>query len=417
MLFEFLCDLKSCWLPRLVKCGVAVTLALCGYTALAFASAADGAVSQSFSRQAQFDIYGLADTFMSDPDAFYDFRQSEDGLRALASFNDGLSTSGLFTFLSIFNQPVPVLDFKGGPEFGYAYGMGRGTDKVELADGAALNAKSVQMNRAAFEFYGLRVSAGTEPSWSGVDYAQGKVPVLLGAKYNGVYSPGDVLAVSFYGRAMTFEVAGLLESGSSVMFMNDPAYGLDYSIIVPYPESFGAMGRLGDGFSGIVMFAYMNGDIAVPKGTQADDLLEELDRLGQSAGFSDYGLAGLYDYSTKMALTRRLIAGNAELVARMALLAAGIGCSIIVAGDWSICRRRENRRRVAALLGCGPECRRVFLGIEAAWWVLAMALVVVGVRLLPYQNAWAFLSAEGALVVASLVDLGVCLAFERRAER
>ncbi len=417
MLFELLCDLKGRWLPRLVKCGVAAALALCSYTALVFASAANGAVSQSFSRQAQFDLYGLADTFMSDPDAFYDFRQSEDDLRALASFNDGLSTCGLFTFLSIFNQPVPILDFKGGPEFGYSYGVGQGTDAVELPDGVALNAKSVQMNRAAFEFYGLRISSGVEPDWSEVDYTRGRVPVLLGAKYNGVYSPGDVLVASFYGHTMAFEVAGLLESGSSVLFMNDPAYGLDYSIVVPYPESFASMGQLGDGFNGIVMFAYLNGDIAVPKGAQVEDLLDRLDCLGQETGFSDYGLAGLYDYSTKMALIRRLIVENVELVARMMVLAAGIGCLVIAAADWSICRYRERRRCVAVLLGRGLECRRAFLGIEVAWWALTMALIALGACLLPYQNVGALFSVEGALVVACLFDLGVCRAFERRAER
>ena len=93
MLFELLCDLRTCCLPRLVKCGVAVALALCGYTALAFATATDGAVQQSFSRQTEYDIYGLTDSFMTDPDGFYDFRCSDDNLRALASFNDALSTS------------------------------------------------------------------------------------------------------------------------------------------------------------------------------------------------------------------------------------------------------------------------------------------------------------------------------------
>ncbi len=416
MLFELLCDLRSCWFPRLVKCCVAVALALCGYTALAFATATDGAVQQSFSRQAEYDIYGLADNFMADPDGFYDFRCSDDNLRALASFNDALSTSASFTFLSIFNQPVPVADFKGGPEFGYSYAMGRGGDEVQLDGSAAFNAKCVQINRAAFEFYGLRVAQGTAPAWSQVDYSQGRVPVLLGSKYAGIYAAGDTFTAGLYGRTMAFEVVGLLEAGSVVSYQGDAAYGLDYSIVVPYPQSFAAMGQVGDGFNGIVLFAYMNGDVAVPKGTSTEALLDDLDRVGLNAGFADFGVAGLCDYSTKMAQVRQLISANAELVAGMVALATGIGCLIVAAADRSICQRRDKRRRVAGLLGRGHEWLRDCFGIEAVWWVLACALVVVAVHVLPYQNSPALLAAVAGLTIACLVDMGVCVVMERRVE-
>ena len=417
MLFELLCDWKNCWLPRLIKCCVAVALALCGYTALAFAKAADGTVQQSFSRQAEFDIYGLTDNFMSDPDGFADFRRSDDNLRALASFNDTLSTSTSFTFLSIFNQPVPVLDFKGGPEFGYSYAMGQGSDEVQQDGIAAFNAKSVQINQAAFEFYGLRVAQGSVPDWSRIDYSQGRIPVLLGSKYAGVYVVGDTFTASLYFRTMTFEVVGMLEAGSVVSYQGDPAFGLDYSIVVPYPQSFAAMGQVGDGFNGIVLFAYVNGDVAVSRGTSTEALLDELDRMGVETGFADFGVVDLCDYSTKMAQVRQLIASNVGLVAGMVALAVGIGCLIVGAADRSIWRRRGKRRRVAALLGSGREWRRECLGVDAAWWALACTVTVAAVRALPYQNTSALLVALAGLAIACLVDVGVCAIWERRAEQ
>lgn len=417
MLFELLCDLRTCCLPRLVKCGVAVALALCGYTALAFATATDGAVQQSFSRQTEYDIYGLTDSFMTDPDGFYDFRCSDDNLRALASFNDALSTSASFTFLSMFNQPVPVANFKGGPEFGYSYAVGQGSDEVQLDGSTAFNAKCVQINRAAFEFYDLRVAQGTAPAWSQVDYSQGRIPVLLGSKYAGVYAVGDTFTADLYGRVMTFEVVGLLEAGSVVSYQGDAAYGLDYSIVVPYPQRFAAMGQVGDGFNGIVLFAYVNGDVAVPKGTSAETLLDGLDRMGVATGFADFGVVGLYDYSTKMAQVRQLIAANVELVAGMVTLAMGIGCLIVAAADRSICQRRDKRRRVAELLGCGHEWRRDCTGIETVWWALSCVLTVAAVRVLPYQNSFALLATVAGLAIACLVDMGVCTVMERQAKQ
>lgn len=96
MLSEFVHDFRRCWPLRIIKCGVAVAISLCVYTVLAFGFSADGAIQQSFSRQDGFDIYSLVDSFMDDPEGFYAFRQNEESLRSLASFNDALSSSSDF---------------------------------------------------------------------------------------------------------------------------------------------------------------------------------------------------------------------------------------------------------------------------------------------------------------------------------
>lgn len=417
MLSEFVHDFRRCWPLRIIKCGVAVAISLCVYTVLAFGFSADGAIQQSFSRQDGFDIYSLVDSFMDDPEGFYAFRQNEESLRSLASFNDALSSSSDFVYLSVFDQSVPVFDFKGGAEFGYSYGMGGGSDVIDFDGRSAFNAKAIQINRAAFDFHGLRVAQGGIPSWDDVDWNQTRLPVLLGSAYKSIYTPGDSFVGNLYGRLMTFEVVGLLEEGSSIPYQGNPAFGLDYSISIPYPASFENLASVEDGFGGIVQFAYVNGELAVARGEQTVTLLDALDRIAQSTGFADYGVAGLYDYATKMAQVRQLIGDNIAVVELMTALVACIGCVILVAADFFLASRHLRRRRTAELLGDASMWRREVAGIALLWWAVTAVLSMLLMGALPYRNAAFQFVTLAALLLLALLDTVFSLIQERRTVR
>lgn len=417
MLDELWYDLRRCWPLRIIKCGIAAAISLCVYTLLAFAFSADGAIQQSFSRQANFDIYSLVDSFMDNPEGFYAFRQSDEKLRSLAGFDNALSSGADFVYLSAFDQPVPVFDFKGGAEFGYSYGTGSGSDAFDFDGRSAFNAKAIQINRAAFDFNGLQVDQGDSLPWSDVDWNQSSLPVLLGSAYEGVYGLGDSLEGSLYGRSITFEVVGFLEGGSGILYQGNPAFGIDYSILIPYPASFEGLANAEDSFGGIALFAYVNGELAVAKGEQAGVLLDTLDRIAQSTGFDDYAVAGLYDYATKMAQVRQLIGDNVVVAGLMTVLVACVGCVILVAVDLSLASRHLVRRRVAELLGDVNVWWSEVAGIALFWWVVAAALSMLLVGALPYWNPASQFVTLAALLLLALLDTVFSLIQERRTVR
>ena len=417
MLDELWYDLRRCWPLRIIKCGIAAAISLCVYTLLAFAFSADGAIQQSFSRQANFDIYSLVDSFMDNPEGFYAFRQSDEKLRSLAGFDNALSSSADFAYLSAFDQPVTVFDFKGGAEFGYSYGTGSGSDTFDFDGRSAFNAKAIQINRAAFDFNGLQVDQGDSLPWSDVDWGQPSLPVLLGSAYEGVYGLGDSLEGDLYGRSITFEVVGFLEGGSGIFYQGNPAFGIDYSILIPYPASFEGLANAEDSFGGIALFAYVNGELAVARGEQTGTLLDTLDRIAQSTGFDDYGVAGLYDYATKMAQVRQLIGDNVVIVGLMTALVACIGCAVLFAADFSVTSGHLVRRRVAELLGDANTWRREATGITLFWWGATAALSMLLMGMLPYRNPVSQFATLGALVLLALLDTCFSLIQERRPGR
>ena len=397
------------------KCAVISIVALCAYTLAAFSASSEGAVRQSFERQAGYDLLSLADAFVTDAEGFYQFRQNEDGLCALSRFDDLLTSSPSLGFLSLFDQPVPLVDFKGGVEFGESYGCGNMSDVVAVGEESAFNAKAMQMNRQAYDFYGIEVSEGDGIAWDCVDYRGMKIPVLLGAAYESVYLPGDVFAGSFYGRNATFEVKGILRRGSTVAYLGDPAYALDYSIVIPYPASFENFAAVGDGFDGILLFAYVNGEIAVERGVETSRVLDELDSISRQSGFESYEIVGLYDYSTKYSHVRKLISENLDLSKRIVTLVALIGFGVIVSFNWILAVRRACRGEVAMLLGEGLSWRRTLILISIIWWCLSATLAACLVWTLPYHNVEAGMTLVPVLLVECVLDLacGVFLARRR----
>lgn len=417
MLEELRYDFRRCWLLRIIKSGTAVAVSLCIYTLLAFGFSADGAIQQSFSRQANFDIYSLVDSFMDNPEGFYAFRQSDEKLRSLAGFDNALSSGADFAYLSAFDQPVPVFDFKGGAEFGYSYGTGSGSDTFDFDGRSAFNAKAIQINRAAFDFNGLQVGQGDSLPWSDVDWNQPSLPVLLGSAYAGIYGLGDSLEGDLYGHLVKFDVVGFLEEGSSILYQGNPVFGIDYSILIPYPASFEGLANAEDSFGGIALFAYVNGELAVARGEQTGTLLDALDRIAQSTGFADYGVAGLYDYATKMAQVRQLIGDNIAAVELMTALVACIGCVILAAADFSLASRHLRRRRTAELLGDASMWRREVAGIALLWWAVTAVLSMLLMGALPYRNAAFQFVTLAALLLLALLDTVFSLIQERRTVR
>lgn len=394
---EALRDLRSTWPVVVLKSVLVGTFFLSVYNLLSFTASTDTAVDRSLSEEAEVDMYSVADTLV-DPDEFWAFRQSPDSVASLAAFYDALQASTTLRHLSVFDQPVPVVDFQGDERFYLAAtegGRGPGAD-VRLV-------RSLQMNRETFEFYRLAVSSGTPPAWDDVDYLSRRLPVLLGSGYEGTYQVGDLLEADLYAEQLTLEVVGFLEPASSMFYQGELNVFLDDYLLLPYPPT---LGDLDDDhtFSGILTFAMLNGDLAVPTGVPTDDVLADLREISLATGFTDYALLGVPTYLVQLALVRQVVQDNLALVVSTQIMLAVtvVGAALVISTYLS--RRRRRRDLVRWTLGRSPdELARTLAaswGVEAA---LTLTVFAVGLSVLPNRSE-VVLTALLLLVVSLVLD-------------
>ena len=404
---EVLIDLRRNVVPISVKVVVLALFFLIVATVASFATSVSSAISSSFSEETEVDLFGVVDT-LTDPDAFYAFRQSTRSIQQLGAFYDGLNTSDDLTLLSAFDQQIPVQDFRGGDEFDPGYGneLSLTDEYVDATSGSVVeDVRAMQMNRQALEFYDIEVASGTSIDWGTVDYPGGKVPVLLGSAYEGVYQVGERLSGSLYLRPMEFEVVGILRQGSAMFYKGEMNTYLDSAMIVPYPESLTEIGSLDQEFLGILSFAMINADVASGGGTGFDGVADELRQISMRTGFEDYSLIGVPTYLIQFGLMRQLIVDNRGLlVVVLALLAGGVAC----AGTFVSLHLRARRRPAASVLWTlGWSFPRIVRLQRRLWmveYVAVGALFALGLPLLPGVGPGAFLATLALMVVWFVVD-------------
>lgn len=405
---ELLRDLRSNG-PLLLAKTVALGLLLLSVFHIgSFTRSADAAVDRSFSAEAEVDLYSVVDTLWEDAD-YSDFRQSGASVNRLAAFYNGLDEERSFRLLTTTAQPMPIADFRGGDVFDAGYGSDsgvRGEYVYPEAGGARLrDVKSLQLNRQAFEFYHLRVGAGSGIDWAAVDYSTGRIPVLLGADYRGIYELGDVLDAQYYFFPKEFEVVGFLEPDSSVFDQGELNTFLDDHIVVPYPERLDPVNPADQEFQGILYFAMVNSDIAAPTGSSPDDVLATIGRISDRTGFQDYTLLNMPTYLVQYRLMKQIIQDNLALLIGLGLLLATAVLAMNALLSALVAQRRAAASTVLHLQGH----RRQIIDRRNARLVLAeyaaLAAVLAAVMLtLPNANPTVSLAVLAALAVVGIAD-------------
>lgn len=353
--------LRAGVLPLIAKILLAGILFVTLYNVVTFSESTHAAVNRSFSDNADVNLYGLIDD-LHDPDAFRSFRDSLPDLERLGAFYNQLSNDDELTFLSSFDQPLPIRDFPGDGSFEDGYGTGmstRGPYTDEETGRTMVDVKSLQMNRNAFEFYKLRTSTGDTPDWETIDYEASVTPVVLGSDFEGVYEVGDTFVGTLYFAEMTFEVAGFLAPHSSIFYHDDINFFLDTSVVIPYPEQLRGFTEANKDFSGILSFAMVNGDIAASKNLATDEVLDRLASIASSTGFENYALLNVSPYLTQFTLTKKIIQSNLGLVVAIeGALVAGVLFAIFLLNRF-LFARESNRYRIAWIAGTSRQ--RIFL--------------------------------------------------------
>ncbi|GAA3708074.1 hypothetical protein GCM10022377_22390 [Zhihengliuella alba] len=403
---ELVFDLRRNWLILTCKALTWALLAVTVFNIASFAQSTDTAINRSFSAEAETNMYQLVDR-LADPEDFYEFRQSRTNLEQLGAFYDELNEADEFDLLSVFDQPVPVRDFRGNETFDAGYGTegsvgGPYTDEVGRR---VQDVKAVQLNQKAFDFYRLAVSEGTPPDWGDVDYSDGAVPVLLGSSYAGVYEVGDVIDGNFYTLPMRMQVTGILEEEASLYYQGEMNFYLDHHLLIPYPPSAEQFAAQDQVFYGILYFAMVNADIAVPRGLSTDQVLGELAEASDHSGFEHYAVANLPDYLLQFSLVKSIIQDNLALVQGIGVL---LCLGVLVASGFAnaqLLRRRQAKALAFWRLGYSRGAiRRMLLLTALVQYAAATAGTAVGLSLLPQASPAGLWSAAGVLVLLVSVD-------------
>lgn len=400
-------DLRSNGLVLFAKVVTLTLVAMSLYSYGTFVQSTSLAVDHGLSDEADVDLYTLIDQFTADPDGFERFRASPDRIDDLAAFVDRVDDEPGMKFISAYDQPLPVADFRGDERFDVGYGTEyslRG-EYPDESGRAVRDLKSIQMNKTAFEFAGLRVAEGVEPDWGAVDYGTRPVPVLLGADYEGIYAAGDRLDGSLLFRGLTFEVRGFLEPDSTMYFRGDLNHFVDDAVIVPYPAALSGLVRPSQEFAGMLGFQMLNADLAVDRHLSVDDVLARLDSLGRETGFTDYSLTGVPTYVVQLSQVRQLVQDNLALLSAILLL---LVAAAMIAATFLNRRLAERRHPISNAHWLIGRDRRsltsLFLPTQLLEHGSTLVAFVIGCVLLPNRHAYPFVAVVAFLLVWMAVD-------------
>ncbi|TCU43202.1 hypothetical protein [Curtobacterium sp. PhB146] len=407
---ELLNDLRSNWTIIVAKIVLIVLLALCWYNVASFTQSTSQAVTQGLSTVADADLYTVIDDL--DPEAFEAIRRDERALDAVASFVDRIDDEPGFRFISSYDQPVTVQDFRGDDRFDVGYGTEYTLNgKYQDESGRSVqDIKSIQLNETAFEFAGLSVQDGKPIDWDAVDWASGRIPVLLGNEYRGVYELGQHLTGAVILQAQELEVVGFLEPDSAMYFRGEANHYLDDTVIVPYPPTLAgldraALDRLDPELFGRLVFQVLNADLAVDRSLDFGGVVARLDGIGDETGFRSYTLLGVPTYLVQLSLVRQLIQDNLLLVtALLVVLTAGVGL-ITVFLNRLLHHRRAPVAHVHHLLGKSPDhTSRLFRPSRLTEYIAAFGLFLATSAVLPNDSATARFGAGTALLLWCVAD-------------
>ncbi|MBL3716811.1 hypothetical protein GHK52_08315 [Lactococcus garvieae] len=286
------------------------------YICISFMHSSNEAIDREFSDAQKENMYGLVDT-LHDPNDFSKFRGDISSINHVADFYNQLNKSDNFNFLSIFDQPIPVTDFKGDMQFDYAFDTERtkkGFYQDEQTGEKLFDVKALQMNAQAFSFFNLSVKKGTTIDWDTVNYDSNVLPILLGSDYNDIYNVGDIIGGSLYFKKYQFKVVGILRENASLFYQNNRNTFIDNYFIIPYPPKLPKATEKDKEFYGILNFAMINGNIAASRDMTGTELLNKLHDISLKSNFSHYTLWSMPAYLIQFNFMYNIIQKNLNLI-------------------------------------------------------------------------------------------------------
>jgi len=328
------------------------------------------------------ELFSLADTLL-DPNEFYSFRSSKKSISLIGDFYDELNQTTSFKFLSIFDQQVPVENFKGDISFDYAYGTEMhniGKYKDEASGKVYQNIKSIQMNKNTFDFYKLEVDLGNTINWENVDYQTRKIPILLGDSYRNIYNIGDVINGIYYNQLFEFKVVGFIKKNSFIFYKGKSEKYLDDYLVIPYPLELSSNDQEDNQFKGILYFAMINGDIvAESKGNTLQYVLEKMDIISQKTSFDKYTILGVNNFVVQHKKMLSIFNVNKNLILVILFLSVLMVTLVFAGISYFVYIRRKMVYYLYFLSGCADNKIFKLMGIDMS---LAYIISFLGIAIL-----------------------------------
>ncbi|MGX7148100.1 hypothetical protein [Enterococcus ureasiticus] len=356
------------------------------------------------------ELYTLTDT-LTEPDAFYNFRQSKELLSTVKSFYEKLNTNKNIDFISSFDQPLQIENFKGTIEFNEAYGtdteiIGNYIDPMTKKE--VFDAKSFQVSKNFFDYYNLETENEALFPWNDINIDNHTLPVLLGSNYKKSYSLGETIKGSFYLKPFDFKIIGFLKENTSVFYKNDLNKYLDDYIIVPYPEKLGNVSNENKEFVGMLYFAMLNGDISVKQNKGLDYLTKQLSSIAKETGFYDYTLLGVPTFTLQYNRMYELINYNKTLLISIFLCITICLLAIVHFLTYRMYLHRQSRYYLSYANGESIKQLNTLIVLDVTVGnVLLFVIFVIFYFLFSIQIRLFFLSIVVGMFLFSLLDIGL----------
>lgn len=228
-------------------------------------------------------IYTMRDTLYEDDD-FQKFKSNYKNIDTISNFYNLAYENKNIEFLSVFDQPLDIEDFKGNKKFW----------ENKEAISSEYNIKSLQMNEKVFDFNKLQISLGKGINWKEIKVLDKNIPVILGSDYKEFYKVGDQFNGKYYNRDVTFDVVGFLKDNQSIYYRENLEFYLDEYILVPYPYKCEKITYEDNSdnylFKSTLYFAMINSDVSP---IESDiDISKTLNNIASQSGFSNFALLG-----------------------------------------------------------------------------------------------------------------------------
>lgn len=275
-------------------------------------------------------FYHMIDDYYSG-DAFETFAEGEDSLQKLKKFYAALESADTFTYVTIADQHILTDDLTIEDKFIYGFEQS-GESPVIPVDGRNYKpVKALQINEAGLQYFGLKADKGRILEHR--DFAcLDTIPVVLGSNYSGTYQTGDSFTVSYLNKNIECRVAGILEAGSKVYYMDTPEFYLDSYIIMPMTIMEGQpSGREEWDYQFRNYLNMVNGFLITDENEEASyAMVQELKDISAETGFEGYTFIGQNPHVKKYDDLMLILRENRKLIQAVLLIAGFLNFVLIL---------------------------------------------------------------------------------------
>ncbi|WP_086312100.1 hypothetical protein A5821_003372 [Enterococcus sp. 7F3_DIV0205] len=411
---ELFYNLKKNGFLILLKSTILAVFFVLIYLFLLFAVNMNIELNSNLNEASNKELFTLTDT-LTEPDAFYNFRQSKKLLTTVKSFYEKLNTNENINFVSSFDQPLQIENFKGKMEFNEAYGtdmevIGNYIDPMTKKE--VFDAKCFQVSKNFFDYYKLETDNNALFPWDDINIENHTLPILLGSNYKNSYSLGETIKGSFYLKSFDFKIIGFLKENTSVFYKNDLNKYLDDYIIVPYPEKLSNVSNENQEFVGMLYFAMLNGDVIIEQNKGLDYLSKQLSNAAKETGFYDYTLLGVPTFTLQYSRMYELINYNKTLLISIFLCITICLLAIVSFLNYKLYLNRRSRYYLSYFNGDSiKQLNTLIITDLSIGNALLLIFFVLFYLLFPIQNNLFLLNTVLGILLFSLLDIALMKRF------